>query len=140
MIRINKNIFISEEELIFKASRSSGPGGQNVNKLNSRITLFFNINDSNSFSEKQKKLISNRLSKRINKGGVIRVASQKFRTQKANRNACIEKLQNLLAESLKIKPIRIETKVPYSAKQRRLDEKKRRSRLKQQRSDKEYDF
>jgi ribosome-associated protein len=139
-IQIAKHIFISENELIFKASRSSGPGGQNVNKLNTKITLFFNISQSTSFSDDQKKLILNRLSTRIDKDGFIRVVSQKFRVQKANRQAATERLQELLEKALKPKPIRKKTKVPYSAKQKQFDAKKRRSRLKQQRSEKDFEL
>ena len=134
------NIYIPEDELVFKASRSSGPGGQNVNKVNTRITLLFNIAQSNSFSDTQKSLIIKKLSNRIDKEGFIRVISQKFRTQNANRQAAIERLQMLLANALKTNPIRKKTKVPYSAKQKRIDDKKKRGRLKQQRSEKNFDL
>ena len=123
MIEISKNIFISEDELVFKASRSSGPGGQNVNKVNTRISLFFNIKESKSFSDYQKKRILKCLSTRIDKDGFIRVVSQKFRTQKSNRTAAFERLQELLEKALKPKPIRKKTKVPYSAKQKQYDAK-----------------
>ena len=139
-IEILENIIIPEDEFIFKASRSSGPGGQNVNKLNTRITLFFNIHESKSFSDDQKKRILRYLSTRIDKDGFIRVVSQKFRTQYANRQASIERLKELLEKALTPKPIRKKTKVPYSAKQKRLDSKKHRSTLKQQRTGKGFEF
>ncbi len=139
-IEILENIVIPESELVFKASRSSGPGGQNVNKLNTRMTLFFNINESKCFSEDQKKRISKFLSTRIDNDGFIRIVSQKFRTQIANRQAAIERLHELLEKSLKPKPIRKKTKVPYSAKQNRLASKKRRSKLKQQRTHKGFEM
>jgi ribosome-associated protein len=134
MIEIVDNVFIGEDELTFRASRSSGPGGQNVNKVNTRITLFFDVASCESFSIEQKEQILSRLSTRADANGVIRVVSQKFRTQKANRRAAVERLQKLLADALKIKPARKKTKVPYSAKQKRLEEKKRRSLLKRQRA------
>jgi ribosome-associated protein len=134
MIEITKDIFISEDELIFKASRSGGPGGQNVNKVNTRITLFFDVAGCDSFSDLQKKRILSRLSTRADKDGVIRVVSQKFRTQKANRMAAVERLQKLIANALRTRPTRKKTKVPYAAKQRRLEEKRRRSLLKKQRA------
>ena len=140
MIGIIKDIYVTEQELVFKASRSSGPGGQNVNKLNTRITLYFNITDSENFSDSQKKLIFKKLSTRIDKDGCIRIVSQKYRTQKANRNAAIEKFRNLLADALKTNLIRKKTQATYASKLKRLDEKKRRSRLKQIRADKNYDF
>jgi len=134
MIDITDNISIRDDELIFKASRSSGPGGQNVNKVNTRITLFFDVSNCESFSDVQKRRILSRLSTRADKNGLIRVASQKFRTQKANRRAAVERLQQLLIEALKTRPVRKKTKVSYAVKQRRLEEKRRRSLLKQQRA------
>jgi ribosome-associated protein len=134
MIDITDNISIRDDELIFKASRSGGPGGQNVNKVNTRITLFFDVSNCESFSDVQKRRILSRLSTRADKNGLIRVASQKFRTQKANRRAAVERLQQLLAEALKTRPVRKKTKISYAAKQRRLEEKRRRSLLKQQRA------
>ncbi len=134
MIDITDNISIRDDELIFKASRSGGPGGQNVNKVNTRITLFFDVSNCESFSDVQKRRILSCLSTRADKNGLIRVASQRFRTQKANRRAAVERLQQLLAEALKTRPVRKKTKVSYAVKQRRLEEKRRRSLLKQQRA------
>ncbi len=134
MIAITDNICIREDELIFKASRSSGPGGQNVNKVNTRITLLLDVANCGSFSDVQKRRILTRLATRADKNGQVRVVSQKFRTQKANRRAAVERLQQLLAEALKTRPVRKKTKIPYAAKKRRLEEKKRRSLLKQQRA------
>ncbi len=139
-IEITNGVFISDQEFSFKASRSSGPGGQNVNKLNTKVTLFFNLRESESLSESQKNLISERLSSRIDKEGFIRIVSGRHRTQKANRAAAIERLHNLLFDAIKIRPLRKKTKIPYSAKQKRLDEKKRRSTLKKERTDKDFDF
>jgi len=138
MIDITDNISIRDDELIFKASRSGGPGGQNVNKVNTRITLFFDVSNCESFSDVQKRRILSRLSTRADKNGLIRVASQRFRTQKANRRAAVERLQQLLAEALKTRPLRKKTKVPYAAKKRRLEEKRRRSLLKQQRAKRNF--
>ena len=136
MIEITRDISIREDELVFKVSRSGGPGGQNVNKVNTRITLFFNVANCGNFTEVQKKQILSRLSTRADKNGVIRVVSQKFRTQKANRRASVERLRELLREALKTRLMRKKTKVPYAAKQRRLEDKKQRSLLKQQRAKK----
>lgn len=136
MIEITDDILIREDDLIFKASRSSGPGGQNINKVNTRITLLFDVLNCGSLSDTQKQQILERLATRANKNGAIRVVSQKFRTQKANRNAAIERLREFLKEALKTRPLRKKTKVPYSAKLRRLGDKRRRSLLKQQRAKK----
>ncbi len=134
MIDITDNISIREDELIFKASRSSGPGGQNVNKVNTRITLLLDVANCESFSDVQKRRILTRLATRADKNGLVRVASQRFRTQKANRRAAVERLLQLLAEALKTRPVRKKTKIPYAAKKRRLEEKRRRSLLKRQRA------
>ena len=140
MIEITDGVFISEDEFVFKASRSGGPGGQNVNKVNTRITLFFDVAGCASFSEIQKKRILARLSTRVDKNGVIRVVSQKFRTQKANRRTAVERLQELLRGALKTQPVRKKTKVPERARLRRLEDKKRRSILKRQRAEKDFEF
>jgi len=134
IIEMSGDIFINEDELIFKVSRSSGPGGQNVNKVNTRVTLFFDVANCGNLSDWQKQRILTRLATRADKNGVLRVVSQKFRTQGANRKAAVERLQELLSDALKTRPIRKKSKVSYAAKQRRLEGKRRRSLLKRQRS------
>jgi ribosome-associated protein len=133
-------IEILEQELVFKTSRSGGPGGQNVNKVCTRVTAFFDVANSLRFSEGQKKRILRRLAGRANKAGVIRVGSQKHRTQKANRKAAIERLGRLLEAALKTRPVRKKTKIPTWAKERRLEQKKRRGALKRQRAEKGFEF
>ena len=136
MIEITKNISIRDDELFFKASRSAGPGGQNVNKVNTRITLLFDVANCDSFSDMQKRRILSRLATRSDKNGLLRVVSQRFRTQSANRRAAVERLQQLLADALKTRPIRKKTRIPFAAKKRRLEQKKQRSQLKQRRAKK----
>jgi ribosome-associated protein len=140
MIEITKDIFIDENELVFKASRSGGPGGQNVNKVNTRVTLLFDVPGCDGLSDIHKQRLLTRLSTRADKNGVIRVVSQKYRTQNANRLAALERLQQLLREALKTKPVRKKTKVPERAQLRRLEEKKRRSMLKRRRAEKDFEF
>ena len=130
MIKINERTFIPADELIYKASRSSGPGGQNVNKVNTRVTVLFDVANTDYLSDEQKQRILSHLATRTSKEGVLRVVSQKYRTQKANREAAAERLEELLKEALEVKPVRKKTKVPYQKKQRRLEEKKRRSIIK----------
>ena len=136
MIEITRDTFINEDDLVFRATRSSGPGGQNVNKVNTRITLFFDVSNCENLSDWQKQRILARLATRVDKNGVLRVISQKYRTQKANRRVALERLQELLADALKIRPVRRKRKVSYAARQRCLEEKRRRSLLKRQRSTK----
>lgn len=133
-------IEIKKEELVFKYSRSGGPGGQNVNKVNTRVTVFFDVAGASGFSDSQKRRILKRLATRANKNGIVRVVSQRYRTQKANREAAVERLGELLGEALKKKAVRKKTKVPEYARQKRLEEKKRRSLLKRQRAAKDFEF
>ncbi len=140
MLEIIGKTQIHESELLFRASRSGGPGGQNVNKLNTRMTLLFDVAGSPSLSDEQKRRVRTALSTRIDKQGVLRVASQRFRTQEANRQAAVERFVQLLAEALAPRPVRRKTKVPAGAREQRLRDKKHRSRLKQQRSDKGWEL
>ena len=134
MIEINPSLSIPESELSFRASRSSGPGGQNVNKVNSRITIEFDLDGSPSLSEEQKAKIREKLSARISTEGILQVSSQKFRTQRGNRDEAIAQFARLLRAALHEKPKRKKTKVSKAAKQRRLDDKKARAQLKRDRS------
>ncbi len=134
MIRINQDLAILDKELKFKTSRSRGPGGQNVNKVSSRVMLIFDVDCSVSLSENQKMLIHSRLANRINKNGILQVISQRHRTQLANRKAAIDRFSELLSEALKKQKIRRKTNLSRSAKRLRLEEKSRRSQLKQLRS------
>ncbi len=129
-------IQIPQDSLLFKYSRSAGPGGQNVNKVNSKVTVFFDVANCRLFSDGEKKRVLARLATRANRDGVIHVVSQKFRTQRANRVAVVERLQGLLTEALKTKPIRRKTIVPEHIKKKRLEEKRRHSLLKRQRAKK----
>ncbi len=139
MIEITKDTVIGDENIVFRYSRSAGPGGQNVNKVNTRVTALFDVANCTALTEKQKRRILRNLATRATKQRVIRVVSQRHRTQKANRNAALERLTELLRAALKTRPVRKKTKVPAWARQKRLDQKKRRSLLKKQRTD-EVDY
>jgi ribosome-associated protein len=131
MLNIGNNITISEDQLNFVFSRSSGPGGQNVNKVNTRVTLLFDVKNCIELTAWQKGLILRKLKTRINKDGVLRVIAQQHRTQAVNRKLTIERLQELLTEALKRMPPRKKTKMPYSVKRKRLNDKKHRGKTKQ---------
>jgi len=133
-IEITDRISIAEDELTFKFSRSGGPGGQNVNKVNTKVTVFFDVAGCESFSDYHKKKVLTKLAGRADKEGVVKVTSQRHRTQKANRTAAVERLVELLQDALKRTPVRRKTKVPYGEKRKRLEDKKKRSLLKEQRS------
>ena len=140
MIEICNGVFIRDDELVFRSSRSSGPGGQNVNKVNTRMTVLLDVANSESFTAQQKRRILSELRTRANKDGVVRVASQRYRTQGANREAAIERLVELLRGAIKRRTVRKKTKIPASSKRRRLKDKKRRSVVKQLRGKIEDDI
>lgn len=140
MLSINRRIFIDEADIEYSYSRSSGPGGQNVNKLNTRVTVLLDLARCQGLSDSDKKQIHKKLSSRINKDGKIRVVCQKYRTQKANRQKAVEKLSELLRDALKPKPIRRKTKIPRWAKEKRLEEKKKHSKIKKGRVKSGFDY
>ena len=133
MIRITEQLSIPQEEFKFTASRSSGPGGQHVNKASTRVTLRFDLANSPSLSPDQKQLLLERLPTRINKLGVLRVVSQKTRSQAANRELALERFVELLQQALELRPRRKPIKVPSSAKEKRIAYKKHRGHLKRER-------
>ena len=139
MIEIRSGIQIDESELSFSTARSSGPGGQNVNKLSTKVTVHFNVAASGNLTQQQKQKIAARLSNRISNDGVLSVACQESRSQLDNKLRAVERLIELLKAALTEKPRRIKTKVPKSAKLKRLDKKKRHGEIKKLRSGKPLD-
>ncbi|MFC1738037.1 alternative ribosome rescue aminoacyl-tRNA hydrolase ArfB [Planctomycetota bacterium] len=140
MIKLTGKVHIREDEIDFRFSRSAGPGGQNVNKLSTRVTALFDVAASENLSDYQKKRILKKLKTWATKDGIIQVASQKYRTQKANRRAALERLTELLTDALKKRKPRRKTKPPKYAKEKRLAEKKRRGELKKLRQQKDFLF
>ena len=138
MIDINSRLSIPDEEVRFTFARSGGPGGQNVNKVNSKVILWFDVENSQTLSGYQKNRINHRLAGRINKEGVLQIASMQYRTQRANREEVVRRFASLLTEALKEKPRRKKTKLPRRAKEARLQAKKRKSQLKASRSGKDW--
>lgn len=130
----DREFAIPEAELSFTFSRSSGPGGQHVNKTSTRVTLRFDIESSPSLSGEEKDLLKERLATRIDKRGILRLAAQKHRSQAANRKEAIERFGRLIRSALKTTRPRKPTRASKAARERRLREKTRRSRIKSARS------
>lgn len=117
-------------EFTFKASRSSGAGGQNVNKVNTRVELRFNITGSHLLTDEEKFILIEKLKKRINSEGDLIIVSQSERSQLRNKEKTIERFYNLLEKSLIPVNIRKSTRPSKSAVEKRLTEKKIKSEKK----------
>ncbi len=133
MLRINDDLAIDESELDYEFARSSGPGGQNVNKVETKVTLKFVVDASSALSDDQKRRLNEALANRITKDGVLRVTSQRHRTREANRHAAIGRFIELVDDALSERAPRKPTKISRAAKRRRLEGKKRRGQVKQMR-------
>ena len=139
MIAIVDGLEIPEHEVDFAVSRSGGPGGQNVNKVSTRVTLRFNVDASEVLSIDQRRLIRARLATRINKEGILQVTSQRTRSQELNRADVQERFAELLRDALHKEPPRIPTRVSRAAKIKRVEEKKKRTEIKIARSRRGWD-
>ena len=140
MIQIMDGISIPENEIAFTASRSGGPGGQNVNKVSSKVTLTFDVGGSTALSEDQKRTIMGKLATRINKEGTLQIVAQRTRSQELNRSDAVTRFSGLLRRALTPQRPRIHTRVPRAAKRQRREEKKKRSFTKHTRSGKGWDL
>ncbi len=130
MVKIFEYLDIPAFEIIFEFTTSQGPGGQNVNKVETRANLCFDIEASTALNERQKAKIRSGLSGRINRKGILRVSSQRYRTREANKKAAIDRFSELLKDVLRPVRSRKKTKVPFRTKKIRLENKRHRSRLK----------
>jgi len=126
---------IPESEFIISASRSSGPGGQNVNKVNTRVEIRFNIIASPNLTDIEKNLIFIELRNKINSEGDLITTSQSERSQLRNRTKAVEKLYKMLSVALTEKPGRKSTSPTKKSRLERLEEKRKRSLIKKMRKD-----
>lgn len=136
-IRINDETVIEAGELSFSASRSRGPGGQNVNKVASRVTVRFDVAASGSLSDEQRGRVLRRLATRIDQRGVLRVSASSERSQSANRRAAVDRIVELLRWALARPKPRKKTRPTRASRQRRLQEKARRGAIKRLRGRRE---
>ena len=122
-----------EKELSFQATRSSGAGGQHVNKVSTRVELRFNIPGSELLSEQQKDILLRKLSGKLTKEGELIISSEETRSQKRNKEDCIRKFYEMLAQALKPKKKRLRTKPTAGSRKRRLQNKQQQAEKKARR-------
>ena len=119
------------DEFVFSASRSGGPGGQNVNKVSTKVELRFNIGNSAHLNDAEKQLLSGKLSNKINSEGELILVSQSERSQLKNKEKVVEKFYLLLDKALTPKKKRLRTSPTRASKEKRLEGKKIKSQIKE---------
>jgi ribosome-associated protein len=132
-LRVRRGLVIPAGELRVSASRSSGPGGQHVNKSNTRVTLRWNIETSEALSDRQRALLRSRLDHRLTRGGELVLHAGRARSRARNLERARERLVEVVSDGLATARARIATKASAGARKRQAQQKKRRSAVKSQR-------
>jgi len=128
-IRVTRSVVLPPGEIAFRFSRSSGPGGQHAQKSETRVEALFDVESSTALTEAQKRRVLARA------GPVLRAVAQDERSQARNRELAQERVVEQLRQALKVERRRVPTKPSEAARQRRLEDKRRRSRTKRLRRD-----
>ncbi len=129
-VRITDTVSIPMSELRFRFARSSGPGGQHVNRSATQVELLFDVAGSPSLDETQRRRVLTKLKSRLDKEGVLHLVSQETRSQLRNREEVVERFQALMRDALRVPRRRRPTRPTRAARERRLEEKRRRGETK----------
>ena len=139
LLAVNESLSIPRGELDIRVSRSSGAGGQHVNKTSSRVEIFWNVLESRALDDAQRSRLREKLASRLTTDGSIRVVASDMRSQSRNRELAEERLADLVRRALIIPKKRRATKPSRAAKEARLESKKRHSTKKAERGKKSFD-
>jgi ribosome-associated protein len=133
-IQLGPGVWTDREQLRFGFSRSSGPGGQNVNKVNTKTELRVSVRALHGMSERALLRLKSAAGRRLLPEGDLLFTADKERTQESNRRACLEKLRQLIEQALVEPKVRRKSKPSRGSKERRLDSKKKQGAKKRDRS------
>jgi ribosome-associated protein len=133
MLVVNRRIRIPSSEFRFTFARSAGPGGQNVNKVNTKVTLHWTVESSPSLPEDVRDRFRSKYGRRINKNGELVIYSQRYRDQGRNTEDCLDKLREMLLDVATAPKKRKATRPSRASKERRLRDKRARSQTKESR-------
>lgn len=136
---VNGRVRVPASELIVRASRSGGPGGQHVNTSSTRVEVVWGMRDSSALSDEQRAQLELRLASKLDASGALRVVAADTRSQTQNRNLALARLAKTVRDALVVPKARRATKPSRGQKQQRLDEKKRRSHVKRDRRHRDDD-
>ena len=139
LLFVSADLSIPRTELDFRASRSSGAGGQHVNKTSSRIEVFWNLLTSRALTDEQRERLRHKLASRITTDGSIRVVASDMRSQSRNKELAEERLAELVRVALIVPKKRRPTRPTRAAREARLDSKKRQSHKKRERGKKSFE-
>jgi ribosome-associated protein len=139
LLAVNESLSIPRSELDVRVSRSSGAGGQHVNKTSSRVEIFWNVLGSRALNEEQRDRLREKLASRMTSDGSVRVVASDMRSQSRNRELAEERLAELVRRALIVPRKRRATKPTKASKEARLESKKRHSTKKAERRNKSFD-
>lgn len=138
MLKITRTLQIDERDLHFEFIRAAGPGGQNVNKVATAVQLRFDVRNSSSLNEEQKRRLAGAAGRRLSAEGVLVIEARRYRTQEGNREDAIARFVALVRKSQQRRKPRKQTRPTAASKEKRLQSKKKRGEIKRARQNKTY--